>query len=259
MTSIDTTSTALPLEGKVAIVTGSGRGIGAATAIHLAELGADVVVNYLHNSEPAGAVRDLIIGLGRRAVAIGADAGTNEGAESLAAAALAEFGRLDILVSNAGPLFRPIPLADMTWDDFSSVVVQDLSATFHSTKAVLPTMIASGSGRIIYIGSASAHNVTPGLAHHGSSRAALEAFGAYVAKEMGPHGITANVVSPGMVLTDRTAKATTTTDAIGARTPAGRIATPEDVARVVGFFASDAAGFYTGVNFTADGGMTAGR
>lgn len=248
----------LPLSGKAAIVTGSGRGIGAATAVHLAKLGADVVVNYLHDADSADTVRGRIRERGGSAVVVGADAGTQGGAASLVEAAQAEFGRLDILVGNAGPLFRPIPLIEMTWDDFGGIVSQDLKAAFHATKAVLPAMIEAHYGRIVYIGSASAHHPTPGLAHHGSARAALAAFAAYVAKETGRHGITSNVVAPGMVRTDRTAGAGETTARMDALTPVGRIATPDDVARAVGFFAADAEGFYTGTNFPVDGGLTAG-
>lgn len=247
-----------PLAGQTAIVTGSGRGIGAACAIHLAALGADVVVNYVHDADSAARVADQIRSRGRRATVVGADVGTADGAQSLAAAAEAEFGRLDILVNNAGPLFRAIPLADMSWDDFGSIVTRDLQAAFFSTKAVLPAMIAQGRGRIIYIGSMSTHRASPGLAHHGAARAGVTTFAAYVAKEMGRHGITANVVAPGMVRTDRTAALGEMIARLDAMTPAGRIATPEDVARAVGFFAADAEGFYTGVNFPVDGGLGIG-
>lgn len=248
----------LPLAGQAAIVTGSGRGIGAACAIHLAELGADVVLNYLHDADSAAQVRTRIQSLGRRATVVGADVGTADGAQSLAAAASAEFGRLDILVSNAGPLFRAIPLIDMSWDDFGSIVTRDTQAAFFSTKAVLPAMIAQRRGRIVYIGSTATHRPSPGVAHHGSARAAVTTFAAYVAREMGQYGITANVVAPGMVRTDRTAALGDMIARLDAMTPAGRIATPADVARAVGFLAADAEGFYTGVNFPVDGGLSAG-
>lgn len=259
MTSHESPRLELPLSGKVAIVTGSGRGIGAATALHLADLGSDVVVNYLNNSEAAQEVRDQIVGKGRRSIAIGADVSTPSGADSLATAALDEFGRIDILVSNAGPFFRPISLVDMTWDDFGGLLNQDLQAAFNSTKAVLPTMIESHFGRIVYVGSASAYHPTPGLAHHGSARASISTFSAYVAKEMGEYGITSNVVSPGMVRTERTAAAGDMIARMDAMTPAGRIAAPGDVARAIGVFADDAEGFFTGTNFPVDGGLTAGR
>lgn len=254
----DNTADARPLSGRSAIVTGSGRGIGAGIVAHLAGLGAGVVVNFLHSEEAAKSVADGIRDSGGQAEVVQADAGTPEGARTLVRAAQEAFGRADILVSNAGPLFRPIPLTEMTWDDFGGLIRADLSSAFNATQAVLPTMIDNKFGRIVYIGSASAHHPSPGLAHHGSSRAALSSFAAYVAKEMAQHGITANVVSPGMVLTDRTAQATDQVALMGSHTPVGRIAEPDDVARAVGFFAADPVGFYTGTDFPVDGGLTMG-
>lgn len=256
--SQDQATRELPLTGRSAVVTGSGRGIGAAIAIHLAGLGADVVVNYRSDSASAEQVRERILAAGGRAVVVGADVTTPEGAQSVVEGALDEFGRLDVLVSNAGPLFRPIPLTEMTWEDFGGLTDQDLRSAFNATKAALPTMMEQQFGRVVFVGSASAHHPTPGLAHHGSARAAIASFAAYVATEMGRHGITSNVVSPGMVRTDRTAAAGEMLERMGERTPAGRVATPEDVARAVGFFAADAEGFYTGADFPVDGGLTAG-
>lgn len=254
----DNTVDSRPLSGRSTIVTGSGRGIGAAIAAHLAGLGADVVVNYLHNEDAAVSAAAGIRDNGGQAEVVQADASTPEGARALVSAAQETFGRLDILVSNAGPLFRPIPLTEMSWDDFGGLVNADLASAFNATQAVLPTMMENKFGRIIYIGSASAHNPSPGLAHHGSSRAALSSFAMYVAKEMAQHGITANVVSPGMVLTDRTAPAADQVALMGSHTPVGRIAEPDDVARAVGFFAADSVGFYTGTDFPVDGGLTMG-
>lgn len=254
----DPTDPAQPLTGRTAIVTGSGRGIGAAIALHLARLGADVVVNYLHDEASARAVAEQIESAGGRAAVVGADAGTAEGSAALVKAARETFGGVDVLVSNAGPLFRPMPLTEMAWEDFGGLVEKDLRSAFHATQAVLPTMIDQGAGRIVYIGSASAHHPSPGLAHHGSARAALATFAAYVSREMAPHGITANIVSPGMVRTDRTAAAAEAIARMGSMTPRGRIAEPEDVARAVGIFAADTEGFFTGVDFPVDGGLTAG-
>lgn len=244
------------LQGLSAIVTGSGRGIGAATAIELAGRGARLVLNYLHNAEAAEGVCRQITAAGGAAVVRQADAATQAGADTLADAALSAYGGIDILVSNAGPLFRPIPIIEMTWEDLGGNLDADMKCAFFSTKAVLPTMIERGRGRIIYIGSASSRRPTPGVAHHGSSRAAIATFAQYVAVEMGRHGITANVVAPGMVQTDRTAGLGEITTHIGAMAPVGRIATPEDVARAVAFFAGDAEGFYTNGYFPVDGGVT---
>lgn len=248
-------SVAGSLAGRSAIVTGSGRGIGAATAVELARRGAKIVLNYLSNAEAADTVRERIVAAGGTATAVQADAGTEEGAAALADAALGAYDGIDILVSNAGPLFRPIPLTEMTWDDFGGLLNDDMKSAFFATKSVLPTMIERGRGRIVYIGSASSQHASPGLSHHGSSRAALATFARYVAKEMGPHGITSNVVAPGMVKTDRTAGAGDMTERVGAITPVGRIAAPEDVAKAVAFFAEDAEGFYTGAYFPVEGGL----
>ena len=245
-----------PLQGLSAIVTGSGRGIGAATAVELAGRGARLVLNYLNNADAAEQVRAQITAAGGQAVIVHADAGTEEGAAALADAAIATYGGIDILVSNAGPLFRPIPIIEMTWDDLGGNLNADMKCAFFSTKAVLPTMIDRQRGRIVYIGSASSRRPSPGVAHHGSSRAAIAAFAQYVAVEMGRHGITSNVVAPGMVHTDRTANFGAVTSHIGNMTPVGRIATPEDVARAVAFFAGDAEGFYTNTYFPVDGGLT---
>ena len=244
------------LQDMSAIVTGSGRGIGAATAIELARHGARVVVNYLHNAEAADGVRRQIIDAGGAAVVAQGDTTTEEGANALAEAAMTSYGRIDILVSNAGPLFRPIPLADMTWDDLGRNLNQDMKSAFFSTKAVLPAMVERKYGRIVYIGSRSGRHPTPGLAHHGSSRAAVTVFAEYVAVEMARHGITSNVVAPGMVQTDRTAPLGDMLTQVAAMTPVGRIATPEDVARAVRFFAGDTDGFYTNTYFPVDGGMS---
>lgn len=243
---------------RTAIVTGSGRGIGAATAVGLARHGVDVVVNYLHDADSAESVRRRIVDDGGHAVVVQADASTADGAMQLREATLDEFGRLDIVVSNAGPLFRPLPIADMTWDDLDAIVTADLRCAFHTTKAVLPTMAAQGYGRLVYIGSMSARHPTRGLAHHSTARAAVTAFARAVAVETARQGITANVVAPGMVSTDRTAVAGGDyTARVAAITPVGRIATPDDVARAVRFFALDEDGFHTGTVLPVAGGLSA--
>ncbi len=248
----------MSLQDKVAIVTGSGRGIGAACAAHLASQGAKVVLNYYQNQEPAQALLRTIEASGGTATVVQADVMSEEGANLLASVALQTYGSIDILVSNAGPLFQAIPLEQLSWTAFSDILNRDMQAAFFSTKAVLASMIENRFGRIIYIGSASGVHPTPGLSHHGAARAALAAFAKYVAKEMGPKGITANVVAPGMVETDRTKQLSKLKQQISTFTPVGKVATPQDVARAVGFFAADNAGFYTGTYFPVDGGLHLG-
>lgn len=247
---------ATALQGRTAIVTGSGRGIGAEIARDLAAGGARVVLNYRSDGAAAEAVQQQIVDTGGQAHVVRADVSTPEGAEQLAEAARTTFGSIDVLVSNAGPLFRPIPLHEMSWEDFGGTVEADLRCAFFSTQAVLPTMTEQKRGRVVYIGSVSGDHPTPGLSHHGAARAALTTFARYVATESAPHGITANVVAPGMVQTDRTRGAGPMIEQLAARTPAGRIATPADVARAVRFFAADDEGFSTGMVLPVDGGLT---
>jgi 3-oxoacyl-[acyl-carrier protein] reductase len=248
----------MSLQNKVAIVTGSGRGIGAACAKFLAKEGAKVVLNYYRNRESAEATQAAIESAGGVAIVVQADVMTEAGAKSLAQSAMERYGSIDILVSNAGPVFGAIPLEQLTWEAFSDILNRDMQAAFFSTKAVLDTMVQNRYGRIVYIGSESSARPTPGFAHHGSARAALSTFARYVAKEMGLKGITANVVSPGMVDTDRTKQHTEFIQRVSRFTPVGRIATPEDVAKAVSFFASDESGFYTGTYFEVDGGLHLG-
>lgn len=243
-----------PLAGKTAVVTGSGRGIGAAIAADLARAGARVVVNYLNNTEAAQSVAHGIRDSGGECTVVRADVTTADGAAALIHAARNAYGAVDVLVSNAGPLFRPIPLMQMTWEEFGGIVEQDLRSAFFTTQATLPDMIDRGYGRIVYIGSMSATRSTPGLAHHGAARAALTAFSRYVAAEAAHHGVTVNVVAPGMVRTDRTSAAGRMLETMGAATPAGRVATPQDVARAVRYFVCDPDGFTTGTTLPVDGG-----
>jgi 3-oxoacyl-[acyl-carrier protein] reductase len=245
------------LAGRTAIVTGSGRGIGAAVAEDLASLGARVVLNYRGDAESAEQVRRGIQEAGGEAIAVQADVSTEEGAASLVEAARSAFGRIDVLVSNAGPLFRPVPLREISWEEFGGTVEADLRCAFFSTQAVLPDMLEAGWGRLVLIGSASAERPSPGVAHHGAARAALTTYARYLAVELGGTGVTANVVAPGMVRTDRTANAGDAADRVAAFTPAGRIATPLDVARAVRFVAADEEGFQTGAVLKVDGGLTA--
>lgn len=243
------------LDGRTAIVTGSGRGIGAAVAIELAACGTNVVVNYRSNAEAAESVRKRIADAGGEATIVQGDVTTAAGADALAQAAKQAYGRIDILVSNAGPLFRPVPITQLTWEEFGGTVDQDIRCAFFSTKAVLDDMVEQQYGRIVYIGSMSASRPSTGLAHHGAARAALTTFGRYVAEETGRQGIAANIVAPGMVRTDRTAAAGDTLAAIGEAAPAGRVATPEDVARAVRYFAGDPDGFVTGTVLPVNGGL----
>jgi 3-oxoacyl-[acyl-carrier protein] reductase len=249
----------MTLQGKIAIVTGGTRGIGRATSKALAQKGAKVVVNYVSNQANAEKVVEDIKALGGEAIAIRADVRDPEEVSKLIEETKNTFGgRIDILVCNANMLFVFKPFAEMSWEEFSQKLNDELKAAFITTKAVIPTMIDQKYGRIIYTSSGSGKVAHETFIAHGAAKAGLDSFVRHIAREFGPYGITANIVSPGMTETD----ALTTTpgveqirNAIIKITPLGRIAQPEDVADVMTFFASDDSRFITGSYTPVNGGM----
>lgn len=243
------------LQGKVAIVTGGGRGIGAATAKLLASRGAKVVVNYFSNSESAEGVVSEIKAAGGDAIALQADVRDAAQISKLVEGATSTYGRIDILVSNANMSFAMKPFVAMSWEEFSEKLNDEMKAAFETTKAVVPTMIEQKYGRIIYISSGLGKNPGPNFIAHGTAKGALDSFSRYIAQELGQHGITANVVAPGLTETDATAhQPAEGKKYMAALTPLQRIAQPEDIASVVAFFASDESGFMTGTYAPVNGG-----
>lgn len=245
-------------QGKVAVVVGGGRGIGAATARLLAERGASVVVNYLKNEATASQVVAHIQAQGGQAIAFQANVRDFQQVGALVKATRETYGRIDILVNSSSPSGIFKPFEQMSWEEFSLGVNNELRAAFLLTKAVLPSMQQQHYGHIVYLSSglAKAPSVE-GAISIATAKAGLIAFAKYIAKEYGPSGITANVVVPSMVETDLSAMIP-----VGHRqhqvalTPLGRIAQPEDIARVIAFFAGDDSGFMTGVSAPVNGGLT---
>ncbi len=250
------------LQGKVALVTGGGRGIGAATAKLLAARGARVAVNYLSNAQAAeGVVTEIRADLGET-YAIQADVRDEQQVARLVASVIDTYGRLDILVSNAAMRSRFAPFEQMAWEEFSQRVNDELQAAFRVTQAVLPVMTRQQYGRLVYVGSEHANGpALPGAIAHGTAKAALVTFVKYLAYELGPRGITANVVSPGGVLTEGSAAflPAAFTQRMAAAIPLGRRARPEDIASVIAFFADDDSGFMTGTCTPVTGGLGRAR
>jgi NAD(P)-dependent dehydrogenase (short-subunit alcohol dehydrogenase family) len=246
--------------GRVALVTGGSRGIGRAIALGLAADGADVAVNYRRDAEAAAVTIKAIEALGREARAYAADVGSLDEGRAMVAAAVADFGFVDILVNNAGIASRGRSVADTDPEDLERVVRTHALGAHHLCQAVLPSMRTRPRGDIVMISSRIARDHPPNGAPYAMGKAALEALAFTLANEERAAGIHVNVVAPGLVDTDmgqRLARATMGTQDIhelDAHFPFGRVCSPEDVAGVVRFLVSDAAGYVTGQKIYVDGG-----
>ncbi|MFB9833911.1 SDR family oxidoreductase [Actinoallomurus acaciae] len=237
---------------KVALITGAGRGIGAATARELGRRGFHVVVNYRGDAVSAEKVAEDIRREGGTAELAQADVRDPEQVAALVR------GRdtVDALVCNANipPPFAPLDA--MTWEDFIGKVDGEMAAVFHLTQRVTRVMRGQGSGRIVYVSSLSAELTRPGAIAHATAKAALDTFARHVAAEAGPYGIGVNVVAPGAVRTDATAHMTTPEKKARAeRSVLHRMLEPEDVAKVVAAIVGGDFQAATGVRIPVDGGF----
>ncbi|SDC95133.1 3-oxoacyl-[acyl-carrier protein] reductase [Paenibacillus sp. UNCCL117] len=243
------------LQGKVAFVSGGGRGIGAASAVALAQLGAKVAVNYVRQADSAQAVVDQIREAGGEAMLAKADVRDPEQVKEALASIREAWGDIDILVNNAHMSFVMKPLVEMQWEELAQKMNDEMKAAFTLTKAVLPAMIERKNGRIIYISSDASVVPLPYMAAHGSAKAALDTFAKYVALESGPYGVTANVVSPGLVETEASeVTPAAVKQQLAAMTPLRRVAVPDDIAGAIAFFASEESRFVTGTSMSVNGG-----
>jgi 3-oxoacyl-[acyl-carrier protein] reductase len=240
---------------RVAIVTGSSRGIGRGIALRLAKEGAKVVVNYRGSEAAAAEVVGQIKADGGEAIAVQADVSQVAEAQALIDAAKKAYGRVDILVNNAGTT-RDTLLVRMSEADWDIVIDTNLKGTFNCIKAVSRQMMRQRYGRIVNITSVSGIAGNPGQANYASAKAGIIGLTKTVAKELGSRGITCNAVAPGYVPTDLTASLPQElVDQAIERTPCGRMGTVEDIAAAVAYLASGEAGFVTGQVLAVDGGL----
>jgi len=244
----------LNLKGRVAIITGSGRGIGRAAAEALAAEGAHVVVTDI-DAQAASAAAEAIVASGFSAIGVAADVCDTLAVERLVAKAVESFGKVDILVNNAG-FTRDKYLTKMPESDWDAVVNTILKGAYLCTKAALPSMIEQKWGRIINI-SSRAHLGNPGQTNYSAAKAGLIGFTRALALEQGKFNITANAIAPGFIETELV-KALPTyellRDAALARNPVPRLGRPEDIADAILFLASDRSGYITGETVHVTGG-----
>ena len=243
----------LNLSGKVALVTGASRGIGAAIAKTLAAQGATVIAAARgSNAEPTVAA---IAARGGKAEAASLDVTDPATVEAVVSGALAKHGRIDILVNNAG-IARDQLMLRMKRDDWDAVIATNLTAAYTCTQAVLRPMIKQRGGRIITISSVVGQMGNAGQVNYAASKAGLIGMAKALAREVASRGITVNVVAPGLIDTDMTrALAAGPSDNWASQIPLGRLGTPEDVAHTVCFLASDEAAYITGQVVAVNGGM----
>jgi 3-oxoacyl-[acyl-carrier protein] reductase len=243
------------LSGKTALVTGASRGIGAAIAKQLAADGANVAITYTKGADAAAAVVKDIERLGRKAIAIQADATDTKAVTSAVEKTVATFGRLDVLVNNAGTAI-PKPFEETTLEDIDHMINLNLRGVFIATQAALKHL--SKGGRIIMIGSVVGERMmTPGLVAYAATKGAVKMFTQGLAREVADRGITVNNVQPGPIDTDLNPAAGDWATPQIALTALKRYGRPEDVAALVAFVASLKASYITGANLSVDGGTNA--
>ena len=240
---------------RVAVVTGASRGIGRATAIALGAAGFAVCVNYRAQAAAAEEVVETITGAGGSAVAVQADIAKREDVDALFRQAQETLGPVAVLVNNAG-ITRDTLLLRMSDDDWDQVLDTNLRSAFMCTRAVMRSMVKTRWGRVINISSVVGLMGNPGQANYAAAKAGLIGFTRAVAREVANRGITVNAVAPGYVTTDITSDLPSDLKArVLEAIPAGRFGTPEDVADVVVFLASDASRYVTGQVLNVDGGF----
>ncbi len=245
----------IDLQGKVALVTGASRGIGAAIARELADHDAAVVINYLKSKDTAEELKNSITVTGGKAITVQADVRDRGAVDKMIATAEMELGKIDILVNNANIDFPMQSFTELAWPDIEAKLTGEIGAMVHCCQAVIPGMMENKYGKIVLVSSSLSREPGYGFAAHCAAKAAMDSLARTMALELGPAGIYVNVVGPGLTKTDATtglpAEVFTHT---AEHTPLLRVAEPEDVASVIMFLASDMSDYLTGQYIPVNGG-----
>lgn len=238
-----------------ALITGGARGIGAATAQALAADGHRVFINYVNSTQRATELANKIIAEGGEAVPLQADVRDDAQLKAMIDTIINDYGQLDIVVSNANMNFTSKPFLEQTWEEFAQKLNDEMHAAYVTAQLAALNMKEHHYGRLIFISSTLSESPAPNFIAHGSAKGALDSFNKYLAQELGPFGITSNIVAPGLVQTDATKDAPEEfKEMIRVHTPTQKIATPVDVANTVRYLAADASGHITGTYTPVCGG-----
>ena len=245
----------IDLQGKVALVTGASRGIGAAIARELADHDAAVVINYLKTQDTAEELKNSIIGAGGKAITVQADVRDRGAVDKMVARTEMELGKIDILVNNANINFPMQSFAELAWPDIEAKLTGEIGAMVHCCQAVIPGMMEKKYGKIILVSSSLSREPGYGFAAHCAAKAAMDSLARTMALELGPAGIYVNVVGPGLTKTDATADLPPEVFSHTAEhTPLLRVAEPGDIASVIMFLASEMSDYLTGQYIPVNGG-----
>lgn len=242
---------------RVALITGASQGIGAATALVLAEHGFRVIVNYLASASQAEKVVATVAAAGGEAIAIKADVTVPKDVTAMVNEINQRWGGTDVFVHSASTPFAITTFTELSWEQLGSKLDSELRAAFLTTKAVVPGMVSRGYGRLIYLSTGLSRRPRDGMITLGTAKGALDQFVRYVALELAPHGITANLVAPATVEGTRVTGQFTAERMreFAAATPMRRLVRPDDVARAVAFLASEDSGCTTGHYLPVNGGL----
>jgi len=243
------------LNGKVVIVTGASRGIGAAIAKSLASHGASVIINYVKNRDKAEQVLNEIKGSGGKGIVLQADVRDSSAVGNMVAEGIKEFGKIDVLINNANINFPIKPFTELSWDDIEAKMIGEMKALYNCSQAVLNDMMKRNSGKLIFISSGLSRHPGYGFSAHAAAKSAMDSIAKVMALELGPYGITVNVIGPGLTRTDATSGMPEEGFKGSAdMTPLRRVGEPRDIAGAAVFLCSSLAEYITGAYIPVNGG-----